>query len=82
MSRLTKGYIIELIGIRFRSTTSVFISYLTSIYQMPPLQLALCRNILVFVALVLALSMMRPALLQAQKKDLFFGLSLACMNAT
>ena len=86
MSRLTKGYIIELIRITFWSTTSVFISYLVSTYRMPPLQLALWRNILVSVALVLALSMMRPALLQAQKKDfsffLFFGLSLACMNAT
>jgi len=86
MSRLTKGYIIELIGVTFWSTTSVFISYLTGTYQMPPLQLALWRNILVSAALVLALSVMHPALLRAQKKDfsffLFFGLSLACMNAT
>jgi len=86
MSRLTKGYIIELIGITFWSTTAVFISYLTGTYQMPPLQLALWRNILVSVALALALSVMRPVLLRAQKKDfsffLFFGLSLACMNAT
>jgi DME family drug/metabolite transporter len=86
MSRLTKGYIIELIGITFWSTTSIFIRILTGTYQMPPLLLAFWRNILVCLALVLALSVLRPALLRMQKKDLsfflFFGLALGFMNAT
>ncbi len=86
MSRLTKGYLIALIGITFWSTTGIFISILTGPYHMPPLLLALWRNLLVCLALALGLSVVRPSLLQLQKKDLgfliLFGLALAFMNAT
>lgn len=86
MSHLTKGYIIELIGLTFWSTTSIFIRILTQNYGMPPLLLAFWRNVLVCAALVGALGAIRPALLRMQKRDLsfflFFGATLGLMNAT
>ena len=52
MSRLTRGYIIALIGITIWSTTGVLISYLIVNYKMPALLLAFWRNLLVCVALI------------------------------
>ncbi len=86
MSRLTKGYLIALIGITFWSTTGIFISVLTGAYRMPPLLLAFWRNLLVCLALILGLATLRPVLLRLQRKDLaffiWFGLALAFMQAT
>jgi len=85
MSRLTKGYLIAFVGITFWSTTGVFISYLTTKYQMAPLLLALWRNVLVCVALAPALLLFRPSLLQLRKTNLPFfivyGLILSLFNA-
>jgi len=85
MSRLTRGYFIALVGITFWSTTGVFISYLTTKYQMAPLLLALWRNVLVCVALAPALLLFRPSLLHLRKTNLPFfivyGLILSLFNS-
>ena len=85
MSRLTRGYVIALVGITFWSTTGVFISYLTTNYQMAPLLLALWRNVLVCVALAPALLLFRPSLLHLRKTNLSFfivyGLILSLFNS-
>jgi drug/metabolite transporter, DME family len=85
MSRLTKGYIIALIGITIWSTTGVLISYLVVNYRMPALLLAFWRNLLVCVALVLALSLIRRSLLRIQRSligfYIIYGFILAVFNS-
>jgi len=85
MSRTTKGYLIALIGITFWSTTGVFISYLITRYAMPALLLALWRNLFVCIALVPALSLIRPSLLHIRRAEIgfyiFYGFLLAVFNS-
>lgn len=86
MSRLTKGYLIALVGTIFWSTSAIFISYLTTTHQMPPLLLSCWRDLFVCAALLPALYFFRPALLKFPRKNLLFfvlyGLVLALFNAT
>jgi drug/metabolite transporter (DMT)-like permease len=85
MSRLTKGYIIAIIGITVWSTTGIFIDYLVTHYHMPALLLALWRNVLVCVALVPALFLTRRSLLYLDRSQLgfyiFYGFILAVFNS-
>ena len=86
MSRLTKGYIINLIGITIWSMSGIFISLLTGLYRMPALLLAFWRNILVCLGVLLAISVTRPTLLRMYKEDrvffVKFGLVVGAMNAS
>lgn len=85
MSRLTKGYIIAIIGITVWSTTGIFIDYLVTHYHMPALLLALWRNVLVCVALVPTLFLTRRSLLYLDRPQLgfyiFYGFILAVFNS-
>ena len=85
MSRLTKGTLIAIIGITFWSTTGVFIAYLVTNYEMPPLLLALWRNVLVCVALAPALFFIRRSLLRIASSQfgfyVFYGFLLAVFNS-
>jgi drug/metabolite transporter (DMT)-like permease len=85
MSRRTKGYIIAIIGITVWSTTGIFIDYLVTHYHMPPLLLALWRNVLVCVALVPALFLTRRSLLYLDHSQIgfyiFYGIILAVFNS-
>jgi drug/metabolite transporter (DMT)-like permease len=85
MSRLTKGYLIAIIGITVWSTTGIFIDYLVTHYHMPALLLALWRNVLVCVALVPALFFFRRSLLYIDRSQIgfyiFYGIILAVFNS-
>jgi drug/metabolite transporter, DME family len=85
MSRSSKGYLIALLGITLWSTTGVFISYLVTNYNMPPLLLAFWRNLLVCAALIPALFVVRRSLLQIQRSQIpfyvFYGFVLAVFNS-
>lgn len=85
MSRLTKGTLIAIVGITFWSTTGVFIAYLVTNFKMPPLLLALWRNILVCVALAPALFLIRRSLLRIPSSQfgfyVWYGFLLAVFNS-
>jgi DME family drug/metabolite transporter len=85
MSRLTKGYVIAIIGIIFWSTSGVFISYLLTNYAIPPLLLAFWRDVFVCVALIPALFLIRRPLLQIKTSQIgfyiFYGFILALFNS-
>jgi len=85
MSRVTKGYLIAIIGISLWSTTGVFIGYLITNYRMPALLLAFWRNLLVCAALVSALFLIRRSLLGISVSQIgfyiFYGLILALFNS-
>ena len=85
MSRVTQGYIIALVGITIWSTTGVLIGYLVTHYQLPALQLALWRNLLVCVALAPVLFVVRRSALRVARAHLRYfagyGLVLAIFNS-
>lgn len=85
MSRLTKGYVIAIIGITFWSTTGVFIGYLLTNYEMPALLLAFWRNLLVCVALIPVLSLIHRSGFHLRVSQIgfyvFYGLILALFNS-
>jgi DME family drug/metabolite transporter len=85
MSRLSKGYLIALLGIAFWSTTGIFISYLITNYHIPALLLAAWRNMLVCVILVPALFLIRRPLLCSRISQIrfyaWYGLVLAVFNS-
>ncbi|HSL42232.1 MAG TPA: DMT family transporter [Anaerolineales bacterium] len=85
MSYTAKGYLIAITGIILWSTTGVFIGYLITHYNMPPLLLAFWRNLFVCAALVPALFLLRRSLLKIHHSQiwfyLFYGLVLALFNS-
>ena len=84
-SNLTRGYTIALIAAAILSPTSIFIRYLTQTYHMPPLVLAFWRDGLVVIAMLPALALIRPNLLDPQRRHLpylfAYGFLLAAFNA-
>jgi drug/metabolite transporter (DMT)-like permease len=80
-----RGYAIALISAVILSTTAIFIRYLTQTFHMPPLVLAIWREVFVVITLVLVLGFLRPALLRVQRKYLpylvAYGLVLAIFNS-
>ena len=72
MTRLTKGYLITLVGTALWSTTAIFIRYLTETFHLPPLVLAFWRDAFVSVALAVALGILAPALLHLDRRYLRF----------
>lgn len=84
-SHLTRGYTIALLSAGILSTTAIFIRYLTQTYQLPALVLALWRDGLVTLTLLLALVVFRPRLLQARQHLRYligYGFVLAIFNAS
>jgi drug/metabolite transporter (DMT)-like permease len=85
ISRLTKGYLIALIGTVIWSFTAVFIRYLTETYRLPPLVLAFWRDLAVCVALSLVFVTFKPALLRVERQHLKFlflyGFLLSVFNS-
>jgi DME family drug/metabolite transporter len=85
MSRISKGYIIAIIGITFWSVTGVLISYLIKNFGIPALLLAFWRDLFVCVALVPALFLIRRSLLRVTVSQIkffaFYGLILASFNS-
>ena len=80
-----KGYFIALASALVLSTTGIFIRYLTQTYQLPPLILALWREVFVCLTLLIVLRVWRPDLLKIDRHHLpylfWYGLVLAAFNA-
>ncbi|MCP4363223.1 MAG: DMT family transporter [Chloroflexi bacterium] len=82
---LTRGYTVALISSVLLSTTAVFIRYLTQTYQIEPLVLAFWRILFALLTLVLAMGLLKPALLHVPRAHLsylsIYGLLLAVFNS-
>jgi len=84
MSRSAQGYTAALVSAVFLSTTSIFIRYLVTNFDMPPLVLAFWRNVFVVSTLVPVMLVASPRLLRVGQRHLpflaLFGLMLAGFN--
>ena len=85
MTRLTKGYIIALVGTAIWSATAVFIRYLTETYHMPPLVVAFWRDLFVSITLIVVFAALAPSLLRVDRQHLRFlllyGFVLSIFNS-
>jgi len=83
--RLTRGYLIAIVGTVIWSTTAIFIRYLNEAYSMPALVLALWRDLIVAAALALVFALVAPRLLRVERRHLPFlvayGLLLSLFNS-
>ena len=84
MSRSAQGYTAALVSAVFLSTTSIFIRYLVTNFDMPPLVLAFWRNVFVVATLLPVMLVVSPRLLRVDRAHLpflaLFGLMLAGFN--
>ena len=82
---LAHGYPVALISAIILSTTAIFIRYLTTTYQIPPLMLAFWRELIVALTLLITLGLIRPAWLRVSPSHLgylaIYGLMLALFNS-
>jgi drug/metabolite transporter (DMT)-like permease len=85
-THLTRGYTVALISAVILSTTSILIRYLTQTTHLPALVLAFWREVFVALSMLVALGVLRPALLQVDRRSLrylvLYGLALALFNST
>jgi drug/metabolite transporter (DMT)-like permease len=84
MSRSAQGYTAALVSAVFLSTTSIFIRYLVTGFDMPPLVLAFWRNVFVVATLLPVMLVASPRLLRVDRAHMpflaLFGLMLAGFN--
>lgn len=84
-SRMTRGYMICLVGTVIWSSTAIFIRYLTETYHIPPLVLAFWRDLFLAVTLGLVFRWAAPRLLRLDPRQrkfmLAYGLVLALFNS-
>jgi drug/metabolite transporter (DMT)-like permease len=84
-TRLTKGYLIAIIGTVFWSWAAIFIRYLTQNYHLPPLVLAFWRDLFVMLALGGVFIIINPSRLRLERGQLKFlalyGLVLSIFNS-
>lgn len=84
-SAQTRGYIAALLAAAFLSTTAIFIRYLTQNYNLPPLVLAVWRNVFVVMTLLPVLGLFFRRRLRVNRADLgylvLYGLVLSFFNA-
>lgn len=85
LSRLTRGYIICLIGTVLWSSTGVFIRYLTETYSIPALVLAFWRDLILSVTLGLVFIVFAPRFLKLDRRHtrfiIVYGLVLSLFNS-
>ena len=85
-SRPARGYLICLLGIAIWSTTAIFIRYITQNFSMPPLLLALWRDLFVCLTLgAIFIALNRPLLRVGQRNLAFlagYGLALMFLNTS
>ncbi len=81
----TRGYLITFVATAIWSTTAIFVRYLSTRYQMPPLVLAFWRALVLSGALCGVLAVVAPRLLHPGRQHVPFlvayGFSLAVINA-
>ena len=84
-STLTRGYLICLTATAFWSTTAIFIGYLNTSYGLPPVVLALWRDLMVAGALAAAFAIFWPLRLRVDRRHMTFlilyGLLLSIFNS-
>ena len=84
-AHLTRGYTAAFFSAVILSTTGIFIRYLTLTYSLPALVLAFWRDLFVTFSLLIALRLLKPALLRVERKYLhylvWYGLVLAIFNS-
>lgn len=84
-ARLTRGYVICLIGTIIWSTVAVFIRYLTENYALPPLVLAFWRDMILAASLGVFFLLRSPRRLLLERRHwgfmLLYGLVLSLFNA-
>ena len=82
---LTRGYLICLTGTVIWSSTAIFIRYLTENYHLPPLVLAVWRDLFLSVFLTLLFAVFWPARLHPGRRNLgffvFYGLIVSLFNS-
>lgn len=85
MTRLTKGYLIALVGTAIWSATAVFIRYLTETYHVPPLMVAFWRDLFVSITLIVVFVVSSPSLLRIDRQHwgflLLYGFILSIFNS-
>jgi drug/metabolite transporter (DMT)-like permease len=72
LSTTSRGYLICGTGTLIWSTTGILIRYLTQTYQMPPLSLAVWRDLTVSLGLAAGLALVNPARLRFDRAQLGF----------
>ena len=84
-SRLTRGYLICLVGTVIWSTTGIILRYLTVTYQIPPLVLAYWRDLFLSIFLALLFLVVNRSLLRIERKHftffILYGLTVALFNS-
>ena len=84
-TQLTRGYTVAFISAVILSTTAIFIRFLTKDYHLPALVLAVWRDVIVTLTMLVALGLLKPALLRVERRYLRFlvlyGLALASFNS-
>ena len=84
-TQLTRGYTVAFISAVILSTTAIFIRFLTQNYHLPALVLAVWRDVIVTLTMLVALSLLKPALLRVERRHMRFlvlyGLALAFFNS-
>ena len=84
-SHSARGYTLSVLAAAILSTTAIFIRYLYQSYHIPPLVLALWRDIFVVVTLLPVLGLFYPQLVRVHRSLLYYlvtyGFVLALFNA-
>jgi len=84
LSTTSRGYLVCGAGTLIWSTTGILIRYLTETYQMPPLSLAVWRDLTVSLGLAAGLALVNPSRLRFDRAQLGFlalyGLVVAIFN--
>jgi drug/metabolite transporter (DMT)-like permease len=84
-TQLTRGYTFAFISAVILSTTAIFIRFLTQNYHLPALVLAIWREVIVALTMLVILGLFKPALLRVERRHVRFlvlyGLALAIFNS-
>jgi drug/metabolite transporter (DMT)-like permease len=85
-ANLSRGYAYALVSAVILATTAIFIRYLTQTYQLPALVLALWRDGLLTLTLLLILRWLKPQLLRFERRHtaylVGYGFVLAVFNSS
>ena len=86
LSSTTKGYLICLSGTVIWSTTGILIRYLTETYHLPPLVLAVWRDLFVTLGLAAGIILLNPARLKVEREQwrflLLYGFIVSVFNTS
>lgn len=85
MNHTNRGYLLALLSAVILSTTAIFIRHLTESYDMPAILLAMWRDCMTALTLLVVLLIFRPQLIAIPRRNagylVIFGLVLALFNS-